>query len=169
MKVVRWCRTQVSCHNSQGVVDGKVNEAGVGTRGGHGEDQDWTSCRILAIFSDQDWIWIFIFEKNWIRTASGYLLNFYNEISLKVIKFQDVTNGGVSTFFATVLIFTKKSKLFCFAGTHRYACSHSSPHALCAAVACFRLMRTFGKFFVLSTLHSFATAHFRRVSTDYSY
>jgi len=26
-----------------------------------------------------------------------------------------------------------------FAGTHRYACSHSSPHN-CAAVACFRLM-----------------------------
>jgi len=42
-------------------------------------------CRILALFSDQDWIWIFIFEKNWIRTASGYLFNFSNEISLTVI------------------------------------------------------------------------------------
>jgi len=26
-KVVRWCRTQASSHNSQGVVDGGVNEA----------------------------------------------------------------------------------------------------------------------------------------------
>jgi len=40
----------------------------VSGRGEHGQDQDWISCRILAIFSDQDWIWIFIFEKNWIRT-----------------------------------------------------------------------------------------------------
>jgi len=30
--------------------------------GEHG--QDWISCRMLAIFLDQDWIWIFIFEKN---------------------------------------------------------------------------------------------------------
>jgi len=42
-------------------------------------------CRILALFSDQDWIWIFIFEKNWIRTGPGYLFNFSNEISLTVI------------------------------------------------------------------------------------
>ena len=28
-KVVRWCRTQASSHNSQGVVDGKVSKAGV--------------------------------------------------------------------------------------------------------------------------------------------
>jgi len=34
----------------------------------------------------QDWIWIFIFEKNWIRTGSGYLFDFYNEISLRVIQ-----------------------------------------------------------------------------------
>jgi len=33
------------------------------TRGEHGQDQDWISCRILAIFSDQDWIWICIFDK----------------------------------------------------------------------------------------------------------
>jgi len=39
-------------------------------RGEHGQDQDWMSCRILAIFMDldwilifMDWIWIFIFEK----------------------------------------------------------------------------------------------------------
>jgi len=37
---------------------------GLDLRGEHGQDQDWISCRILAIFSDQDWIWIFIFEKN---------------------------------------------------------------------------------------------------------
>ena len=29
----------------------------------NGQDQDWISCRILAIFLDQDWIWIHIFEK----------------------------------------------------------------------------------------------------------
>ena len=66
-------------------------------RGEHGQDQDWISCRILAIFSDQDWIWIFIFEKNWIRTISGYLFDFYNEIFLRVI--QNVTNNRGSVFF----------------------------------------------------------------------
>ena len=30
-KVVRWCRTQASSHNSQGVVDGGVDEAGMST------------------------------------------------------------------------------------------------------------------------------------------
>ena len=30
-KVVHRCRTQASSHNSQNVVDGKVNEAGVST------------------------------------------------------------------------------------------------------------------------------------------
>ena len=30
-KVVRWCRTLASSHNSQGVVDGRVNEAGMST------------------------------------------------------------------------------------------------------------------------------------------
>jgi len=30
-KVGRWCRTQVSSHNLQGVVDGRVNEACVST------------------------------------------------------------------------------------------------------------------------------------------
>jgi len=39
------------------------------SRGEHGQDQDWISCRILAIILDQDWIWIFILEKNWIRTG----------------------------------------------------------------------------------------------------
>jgi len=39
---------------------------------------------MLAIFLDQDWIWIFIFEKNWIRT--GYLFDLYNEIFLRLIK-----------------------------------------------------------------------------------
>ena len=34
------------------------------TRGEHGQDHGWISYRILAIFSNQDWIWIFILEKN---------------------------------------------------------------------------------------------------------
>jgi len=50
----------------------------------------------LRFFSDQAWIWIFIFEKNWIRTGSGYWSDFYNEIFLRVI--QDVTNDGGSVF-----------------------------------------------------------------------
>ena len=56
-------------------------------------------------FSDRDWIWIFTFEKNWIRTGSGYLFDFYNEISRRVI--QDVTNDGGSVFFAMVSICKK--------------------------------------------------------------
>jgi len=68
----------------------------------NGQVQDWISWRILAIFSDQDWIWIFIFEKNWIRIGSGYWFDFYNEIFLRVI--QDVTNDGGSVFFAMIFI-----------------------------------------------------------------
>jgi len=30
-KIVCWCRTQASSHNSQGVVDNRVDEAGVST------------------------------------------------------------------------------------------------------------------------------------------
>jgi len=30
-KIVRWCRTQASSHNSQGVVDGRVIEVGMNT------------------------------------------------------------------------------------------------------------------------------------------
>jgi len=70
----------------------------VSVRGEHGRDQDWISCRILTIFSDQDWIWVFIFEKNWIRTGPGYLFAFYNESSRRVI--HDVTNDGGSVLFA---------------------------------------------------------------------
>jgi len=51
-------------------------------------------------FSDQDWIWIFVFEKFCIRTGSGYLFDFNNEISLRV------TNDRGSVFFAMILIFT---------------------------------------------------------------
>ena len=47
-------------------------------------------------FLDQDWIWIFIFEKYWIMTWSGYLFDFYNENFLRVI--QDVTNDGAVVF-----------------------------------------------------------------------
>jgi len=79
-------------------------------RGEHGQDQDWISCRILAIFSDQDWIWILIFEKNLIRR--GYLFDLYNEISLGVN--QEVKNDGGSAFFLSCygLCIHKKSKLF---------------------------------------------------------
>ena len=56
---------------------------------------------MLAIFSNQDAVWIFIFEKNWIRTGSGYWFDFHNEIFLRVI--QDVTNDGGSVFFAMAL------------------------------------------------------------------
>jgi len=58
------------------------------------------------MFSDQDWIWIFIFEK--ISTGSGYWFDFCYEISLRVI--QDVTNDDGSVFFAMVFIFTKNKK-----------------------------------------------------------
>jgi len=64
-------------------------------RGEHGQDQDWISCRIRTIFSDQVWIWIFMFEKDLIRT--GYLFDFYDEISFGVN--QDVKNVGGSAFF----------------------------------------------------------------------
>jgi len=78
------------------------------SRGEHGQDQDWISCRILAIFSDQDWIWILIFEKKWIRTGSGYWFNFYNEIFLRAI--QDVTNDGAKVFccvfYVVIMCFT---------------------------------------------------------------
>jgi len=70
-------------------------------RGEDGQDQHWISCRILAIFSEQDWIWIFIFEKKWIRIGSVCWFDFYNEIFLNVI--QDVTNDGGSVFFAIFL------------------------------------------------------------------
>jgi len=82
------------------------------TRGEHGQDQDWISCRILAIFLDQDWIWIFIFEKNWIKTGSGYLFDFYSEIFLRVI--QNVTNddGAVVFFAIMIFIFTKNQNDF---------------------------------------------------------
>jgi len=47
---------------------------------------------------------MFICEKNWIRTGTGYLLDFYNDISLRVI--QDATNDGGSVFFAMGYIHT---------------------------------------------------------------
>ena len=72
--------------------------------------QDWIYCRILAIFLDQNWIWIFIFEKNWFRTGSRYLFDFYYESFLTVI--QDVTNDVAVVFFAVIHIH-KKSKWFC--------------------------------------------------------
>jgi len=58
------------------------------------------------IFLDQDWIWIFIFEKNWIRTGSGHLFDFYNEIFLRVL--QDVAIDGAVIFFAIMIFFIHK-------------------------------------------------------------
>jgi len=43
-------------------------------------------------FLDQDWSWIFIFEKNWIRTGSGYLFDFYNEIFQRVLSSRCILN-----------------------------------------------------------------------------
>ena len=80
--------------------------ASIDSRSEHGQDQNWISCRIFAILSDQGWIWIFIFEKNWTR----YLFDFYNELSLRVI--QDVTNDGGRVFFAMVFIFTNNQNVF---------------------------------------------------------
>jgi len=56
---------------------------------------------------DQDWIRIFVFEKNWITTGSRYFFDFYNEIFLRVI--QDGTNDGAVAvvFFAMIFISTK--------------------------------------------------------------
>jgi len=70
-------------------------------------------------FFGQDWIWIFIFEKNWIRIVSGYLFDFYNEIFLRVI--QDVTNDGAAVFLAKIFIFTKNQNDFVsMCCTHHY-------------------------------------------------
>jgi len=66
---------------------------------------------MLVIFLDQDWIWIFIFEKNRIRTGSGHLFDFYSEISLRVI--QDVTKEWCCCFLCYDFYIHKKSKLFC--------------------------------------------------------
>jgi len=65
---------------------------------------------MLAIFLHQDWIWIFIFEKKWIRTGSGYLLDFYTEIFLRML--QDVTYDGAVVFLAMISIFTKNKNDF---------------------------------------------------------
>jgi len=32
----------------------------IATRGEHGQDQHWISCRIIAIFLKEDWTWILI-------------------------------------------------------------------------------------------------------------
>jgi len=64
----------------------------------------------LQFFFDQHWNWIFIFEKNWIRTRTGYLFDFYNEFFLKVM--QDVTYNGAAVFFTMLFIFTKNQSDF---------------------------------------------------------
>jgi len=75
------------------------------------------SCKKRAIFLKQDWISIIIFEKNWITTGFGYLFNFYNEISLRVI--QDVTNDGLGRFCYIFYIHTKNQNDFVSMG-----CTH---------------------------------------------
>ena len=58
-------------------------------------------------------VWVrigFIFEKNWIRTRSGYLFDLYNEIFLRVI--QDVTNYDAIVFFSMIFTFTKNQNDF---------------------------------------------------------
>jgi len=73
---------------------------------------------ILAIFSDRDWIWIFICETNWIRTGSGYWYDFYNESFLRVI--QDVTNDGGSVSFAMLFILSVCAALITINGNSCY-------------------------------------------------
>jgi len=56
---------------------------------------------------DRDWVWIFIFEKKWIRTGSGFLFDFYNEIFLRAI--QEVTNDcGRECFLNQNVLFLPK-------------------------------------------------------------
>ena len=43
-KVVRWSRTQTSRHNSQGVVDGGVDEAGMSTAAPNGAQYSAVEC-----------------------------------------------------------------------------------------------------------------------------
>ena len=104
--------------------------------GEHGQDQDWISCRILAIFLDQDWIWIFIFEKNWIRTGSGYLFDFYNEIFLRMVK--DVTNDGAVVFFAIMIFILKKyqNDFVSTCCTHHNRCKFVLLHRKCFSARC---------------------------------
>jgi len=66
-----------------------------------------------------------------------------------------------ATWFCSIRCKMLSFKQHCaiFTDTHRYAFSHSSVHAWCVAVACFRLSELC-KFFVLFTQHSFATAHY---------
>ena len=62
-----------------------VQICSLATRGEHGQDQDWISCRILAIFWIRIGFGYLFLKKYWIRTGSGYLFYFYNEISLRLI------------------------------------------------------------------------------------
>jgi len=50
-----------------------------------------------VLISGQDWIWILIFFFNWKRTGSGYLFDFYNEISLRVTQDVSVTIDGATS------------------------------------------------------------------------
>ena len=65
----------------------------------HGQDQDWISCRIRAIFRNRIGFGYLFLKKN-DQDRTVYLFDFYNEISLRVI--QDVKNDSGCVFFATV-------------------------------------------------------------------
>jgi len=115
-----WCvnietgrtRTQTIADTSEKDVTSRNQTHG---RGEHGQDHNWISCRILAIFLDQDWIWIFIFEKNWMRTGSGFLFDFHNESFLRVI--QDVTNDGGNIMFSLLwFLYLQKIKMILSVG-----------------------------------------------------
>jgi len=65
----------------------------------------WISCWMpgyLRFFGSGLDLYVY-FWKKWIRTGSGYLFNFCNEIFLKVIQ-EDVTNDGAVVLFDLIFI-----------------------------------------------------------------
>jgi len=76
------------------------------TRGKHGQDQDWISSRILAIFLVQDWIWILIFDKNWIMTGSDICL-----ISITTFSWEWFTMSQIMVLLLSLLWFLYSQKI----------------------------------------------------------
>jgi len=87
-------------------------------RGEHGQDQDWISCRILAIFQIRIVFGYSFLKNKWSRTGSGYWFDFYNEILMRVIR--DVTNDGDSVFFARFFILSVCAALITISGNSCY-------------------------------------------------
>jgi len=79
------------------------------SRGEHGQDQDWISRKILAIFLDQDWIWIFIFDKNRINTGQDISLISITKFPWEWFKMSQMM---VLVLFNMVFIFTKNQNDF---------------------------------------------------------